>query len=151
MKAQKNIFKGDDKKWKENDAIYIYRVLTQVHTRISFKAMSITNSFVNYIFEQIAAKASKLAHCSKRSTITKCEMQTAVNFVATTICGTGSLMVQQICGTGSLMVQRLCQIYELLTDCSIDPILMDNVQLPCSSDHSITSDTIPNALMWELF
>ena len=42
---------------KESYAIYIYKVLRQVHpdTGISSKAMSIMNSFVNDIFERIAA------------------------------------------------------------------------------------------------
>ncbi len=41
---------------KETYAIYIYKVLKQVHpdTGISSKAMSIMNSFVNDIFERIA-------------------------------------------------------------------------------------------------
>uniref|UniRef100_A0A1B0C9A7 Core Histone H2A/H2B/H3 domain-containing protein n=1 Tax=Lutzomyia longipalpis TaxID=7200 RepID=A0A1B0C9A7_LUTLO len=43
----------------ESYAIYIYKVLKQVHpdTGISSKAMSIMNSFVNDIFERIAAEA----------------------------------------------------------------------------------------------
>ncbi|KAJ9587471.1 hypothetical protein L9F63_028277 [Diploptera punctata] len=70
-KAQKNISKGDKKKKrkrKESYAIYIYKVLKQVHpdTGISSKAMSIMNSFVNDIFERIAAEASRLAHYNKR-------------------------------------------------------------------------------------
>ncbi|KAA5556891.1 hypothetical protein F3G51_32340, partial [Pseudomonas aeruginosa] len=75
-KAQKNISKTDKKKKKhkrkESYAIYIYKVLKQVHpdTGISSKAMSIMNSFVNDIFERIAAEASRLAHYNKRSTIT---------------------------------------------------------------------------------
>ena len=52
------------KKRKESYAIYIYKVLKQVHpdTGVSSKAMSIMNSFVNDIFERIAAEASRLAH-----------------------------------------------------------------------------------------
>ena len=75
-KATKAIAKGDKKKKKgkrkESYAIYIYKVLKQVHpdTGISSKAMSIMNSFVNDLFERIAAEASKLAHYNKRSTIT---------------------------------------------------------------------------------
>ena len=52
-KAQKNISKTDKKKKKrkrkESCAIYIYKVLKQVHpdTGISSKAISIMNSFVN--------------------------------------------------------------------------------------------------------
>eukprot|EP00095_Tigriopus_kingsejongensis_P006510 snap_masked-scaffold172_size289735-processed-gene-0.1 protein:Tk06510 transcript:snap_masked-scaffold172_size289735-processed-gene-0.1-mRNA-1 annotation:"histone h2b-like" len=85
-KAQKNIAKGDKKKSrkrKESYAIYIYKVLKQVHpdTGISSKAMSIMNSFVNDIFERIASEASRLAHYNKRSTITSREIQTAVRLL----------------------------------------------------------------------
>ena len=49
-------------KRKESYAIYIYKVLKQVHpdTGISSKAMGIMNSFVNDIFERIATEASRL-------------------------------------------------------------------------------------------
>ncbi|EDV44833.1 uncharacterized protein Dana_GF21521 [Drosophila ananassae] len=62
-KAQKNITKNDKKKKrkrKESYAIYIYKVLKQVHpdTGISSKAMSIMNSFVNDILELYAAEGS---------------------------------------------------------------------------------------------
>lgn len=85
-KAQKNIAKGDKKKKrrrKESYAIYIYKVLKQVHpdTGVSSKAMSIMNSFVNDIFERIAAEASRLSHYNKRSTITSREIQTAVRLL----------------------------------------------------------------------
>ena len=86
-KAQKAITKGDKKKKKgkrkESYAIYIYKVLKQVHpdTGVSSKAMSIMNSFVNDLFERIAAEASKLAHYNKRSTITSREIQTAVRLL----------------------------------------------------------------------
>ena len=45
-----------------------FQVLKQVHpdTGVSSKAMSIMNSFVNDLFERIAAEASKLAHYNKR-------------------------------------------------------------------------------------
>ncbi|KAL3290494.1 hypothetical protein HHI36_023835 [Cryptolaemus montrouzieri] len=85
--AQKNISKSDKRKKrkrKESYAIYIYKVLKQVHpdTGISSKAMSIMNSFVNDIFERIAAEASRLAHYNyKRSTITSREIQTAVRLL----------------------------------------------------------------------
>ena len=70
-------------KRKESYAIYIYKVLKQVHpdTGVSSKAMSIMNSFVNDIFERIAAEASRLAHYNKRSTITSREIQTAVRLL----------------------------------------------------------------------
>ena len=74
------------------------QVLKQVHpdTGVSSKAMSIMNSFVNDLFERIAAEASKLAHYNKRyfyngsgvlilhccrSTITSREIQTAVRLL----------------------------------------------------------------------
>ena len=86
-KAQKKISKGGDKKRnkkrKEAYAIYIYKVLKQVHpdTGVSSKAMSIMNSFVNDIFSRIAAEASRLAHYNKRSTITSREIQTSVRLL----------------------------------------------------------------------
>ena len=117
-KATKTVAKGDKKKRKgkrkESYAIYIYKVnvcsngfiliflvqvLKQVHpdTGVSSKAMSIMNSFVNDLFERIAAEASKLAHYNKRwivvflfcvltipsprSTITSREIQTAVRLM----------------------------------------------------------------------
>merc|ERR1711936_1533825 len=71
------------KKRKESYAIYIYKVLKQVHpdTGGSSKAMSIMNSFVNDIFERIAAESSRLAHYNKRSTISSREIQTAVRLL----------------------------------------------------------------------
>ncbi|KAK2913301.1 hypothetical protein Q8A67_001700 [Cirrhinus molitorella] len=68
---------------KESYAIYVYKVLKQVHpdTGISSKVMGIINSFVNDIFEHIAGKSSRLAHYNKRSTITSKEIQTAVRLL----------------------------------------------------------------------
>lgn len=85
-KASKNIQKGDKKrkkKRKESYAIYIYKVMKQVHpdTGISSKAMSIMNSFANDIFERIASESSRLAHYNKRTTITSREIQTAVRLL----------------------------------------------------------------------
>uniref|UniRef100_A0A9J8CG63 Histone H2B n=1 Tax=Cyprinus carpio carpio TaxID=630221 RepID=A0A9J8CG63_CYPCA len=70
-------------RWKESYAIYVYKVLKQVHpdTGISSKAMGIMNSFVNDIFERIAGESSRLAHYNKRSTITSREIQTAVRLL----------------------------------------------------------------------
>merc|ERR1712112_771244 len=91
-KASKAISKGEgrgrkggknNKRRKESYAIYIYKVLKQVHpdTGVSSKAMSIMNSFVNDLFERIAGEASRLAHYNKRSTITSREIQTAVRLL----------------------------------------------------------------------
>merc|ERR1712071_287481 len=75
--------KKSRKKRKESYAIYIYKVLKQVHpdTGISSKAMSIMNSFVNDIFERIVAESSRLAKYNKRSTISSREIQTAVRLL----------------------------------------------------------------------
>ncbi|XP_049446926.1 histone H2B-like [Epinephelus fuscoguttatus] len=65
---------------KESYSIYVYKVLKQVQPNIgiSSKAMGIMNSFLSDIFEHIA-KASRLAHYNKRSTITSKRIQTAVH------------------------------------------------------------------------
>merc|ERR1712127_32676 len=85
-KATKAVAKDGKKrkhKRKESYAIYIYKVLKQVHpdTGVSSKAMSIMNSFVNDLFERIAAESSRLAHYNKRSTITSREIQTSVRLL----------------------------------------------------------------------
>ena len=88
VKAAKTVDKkkGEKKrksKRKESYAIYIYKVLKQVHpdTGVSSKAMSVMNSFVNDLFERIAAEASRLAHYNKKSTITSREIQTSVRLL----------------------------------------------------------------------
>lgn len=82
-KAARSTDKKRRRKRRESYSIYIYKVLRQVHpdTGVSSKAMSIMNSFVNDIFERIAAEASRLAHYNKRSTITSREIQTAVRLL----------------------------------------------------------------------
>ncbi|KAL7370749.1 hypothetical protein ABVT39_009994 [Epinephelus coioides] len=85
--ATKNVSKSGNKKRRtkrrESYAIYVYKVLKQVHpdTGISSKAMGIMNSFVSDIFERIAGESSRLAHYNKRSTITSREIQTAVRLL----------------------------------------------------------------------
>ena len=71
------------KKRKESYSIYIYKVLKQVHpdTGISSKGMLIMNSFVNDIFERIAAESAKLAKYNTKSTISSREIQTAVRLL----------------------------------------------------------------------
>ena len=82
--------KGDKKKKKTRRgkpsysyAIYIKRVLKQVHpdTGLHPKAMSVLNSMNIDLFERIAAEASRLAHCNKKSTITSREIETAVKLL----------------------------------------------------------------------
>lgn len=48
---------------------------------ISTKAMSILNSFVNDIFDRVAAEATRLAIYNKRKTITSREIQTTVRLL----------------------------------------------------------------------
>ena len=75
--------KSNRRKRKESYAIYIYKVLKQVHpdTGISSKAMVIMNSFVTDIFERIATESSRLAHYNKKSTITSREIQTSIRLL----------------------------------------------------------------------
>ena len=78
--------KGEGKrkrKRKETYAVYIYKVLKQVHpdTGISSKAMSIMNSFVNDIFERIASESARLSIHNGKSTISSREIQTGVRLL----------------------------------------------------------------------
>ena len=68
---------------KESYGTFIYRVMKQVHpdVGISSKAMSIMNSFVNDIFEQIASEASRLAQQNKKKTVSSREIQTSVRLL----------------------------------------------------------------------
>ncbi|GBG70472.1 hypothetical protein CBR_g45361 [Chara braunii] len=88
VKAEKKVVKEGGKKKRvkkstETYKMYIYKVLKQVHpdTGISSKAMSIMNSFVNDIFEKLAAESSRLARYNKKPTITSREIQTAVRLI----------------------------------------------------------------------
>merc|ERR1711935_1043835 len=71
------------KKGVESFAVYIYRVLKQVHPEvgISKKSMSIMNSFINDVFERIAGEASRLVRYNKRQTLSSREVQTAVRLI----------------------------------------------------------------------
>ena len=82
-KSKPDLSKKRHKKRKESYAIYIYKVLKQVHpdTGISSKAMSIMNSFVNDIFDRIANESSKLAAHNGRSTISSRKIQTSVRLL----------------------------------------------------------------------
>merc|ERR1712167_536852 len=75
--------KGSRKKRVESFAVYIYRVLKQVHpeTGISKKSMSIMNSFINDVFDRIASESSRLVRYSKRHTLSSREVQTAVRLL----------------------------------------------------------------------
>ena len=86
VKPTKGVKAGEGKRKrrrKETYAIYIYKVLKQVHpdTGISSKAMSIMNSFVNDIFQRIANESSKLSNLNGRSTVSSREVQTSVRLL----------------------------------------------------------------------
>ena len=70
-------------KQKETYAIYIYKLLKQVHptTGISTKAINIMDSFVNCIFERIAHESSVLSRINGSSKISSCEIQASVQRV----------------------------------------------------------------------
>ena len=71
------------KRRSETFAIYIFKVLKQVHpdVGISKKAMNIMNSFINDSFERIALESSKLVRFNKRRTLSSREVQTAVKLL----------------------------------------------------------------------
>merc|ERR1712028_67738 len=75
--------KATKKERVESFAVYIYRVLKQVHPEvgISKKSMSIMNSFINDVFERIAGEASRLVRYNKRQTLSSREVQTAVRLI----------------------------------------------------------------------
>merc|ERR1711890_194911 len=75
--------KSRKKKRAETFAIYIYKVLKQVHpdVGVSKKAMNIMNSFINDSFERIALESSKLVRFNKRRTLSSREVQTAVKLL----------------------------------------------------------------------
>jgi histone H2B len=68
---------------KESFAIYIYRVLKQVHPdlSISSRGMQVMNSLVMDIFQRLAAEAARLARYNRRATLTSREVQTAVRLL----------------------------------------------------------------------
>merc|ERR1712072_228298 len=82
-KASKKAAIVKKKKRVESFAVYIYRVLKQVHpeTGISKRSMSIMNSFIYDIFEKIAGEASKLVRYNKKHTLSSREVQTAVRLL----------------------------------------------------------------------
>ncbi|KAL0476384.1 hypothetical protein AKO1_006315 [Acrasis kona] len=75
--------KGRKKARHESYSTYIYKVLRQVHQDIgiSNKAMSIMNSFINDIFERIAAEAANLVRINGGKTLSSREIQTAVRLI----------------------------------------------------------------------
>jgi histone H2B len=72
--------KDNKAKKKETYAVYIYKLLKQVHPNmlISKKSMVIMDGFVNCIFERIARESSLLSRSNGRSAISSCEIQASV-------------------------------------------------------------------------
>ena len=83
VKGKKEGARTHKRKRHETFAIYIYKVLRQVHpeTGISKKAMNIMNSFINDIFDRIAIEGSKLVRYNSRRTLSSREVQTAVKLL----------------------------------------------------------------------
>ncbi|CAG9309949.1 unnamed protein product [Blepharisma stoltei] len=81
--AVKSVDKKKGKKRSETFALYIYRVLKQVHPDIgiSKRSMSIMNSFINDIFERVCFEASKLVRYEKKRTLSSREVQTSVRLI----------------------------------------------------------------------
>ena len=83
----KAISKGDKKKKKgkrkESYAIYIYKVLKQVHpdTGISSKGMVVMCNFISDLFERIGNEAANVCRFSKKQTLSSREVQTAVRLI----------------------------------------------------------------------
>lgn len=71
------------RKRRETYGSYIYNVLKQVHpdVGISTNAMGIMNSFVNDIFERIAAESQRLTQSNNKRTISSREIQTSVRLL----------------------------------------------------------------------
>ena len=82
-KAEGDHQKKKNRKRVETFALYIYKVLKQVHPEIgiSRKAMSIMNSFIHDTFDKLALEASKLVRFNKRRTLSSREVQTGVKLL----------------------------------------------------------------------
>merc|ERR1712166_128120 len=77
------VTKRHRKKRFESYAIYIYKVLKNIHSDvgISKKAMNVMNSFVNDLFERVALEASKLCRYHGKQTLSSHDIQSAVKLI----------------------------------------------------------------------
>ena len=77
------VAKRHRKKRFESYAIYIYKVLKNIHpdVGISKKAMNVMNSFVNDLFERVALEASKLARYHGKLTLSSHDIQSSVKLI----------------------------------------------------------------------
>mmetsp|Transcript_56949 Transcript_56949/g.161584 ORF Transcript_56949/g.161584 Transcript_56949/m.161584 type:complete len:163 (+) Transcript_56949:101-589(+) len=71
------------KKRKETFAIYIYKVLRQIHSDIgiSKRGMGIMNSFMQDIFDRMATESTKLLRTDKKRTLSSREIETAARLM----------------------------------------------------------------------
>merc|ERR1711957_429906 len=67
----------------ESYAIYIYKVLKQIHPEcsISKRGMQIMNSFMNDVFDRTATEATRLLRTMKRRTLSSREVETSVRLM----------------------------------------------------------------------
>merc|ERR1712039_968511 len=74
---------GRRKKGVESYAIYVYKVLKQIHPEcgISKRGMHVMNSFMNDIFDQVATEAIRLARTMKKKTLSSREVETATRLL----------------------------------------------------------------------
>eukprot|EP00742_Colponemidia_sp_Colp-10_P006760 GILJ01007245.1.p2 GENE.GILJ01007245.1~~GILJ01007245.1.p2 ORF type:complete len:111 (+),score=30.97 GILJ01007245.1:59-391(+) len=85
--ATKSVSKGAKKtnarKPKRSWSTYIKRSLKQVNKDLSLsgKSVKVVNSYVNDLFERIAAEAAVLVRANKKRTLGSAEIQTAVRLI----------------------------------------------------------------------
>ena len=81
QKAQ--IHKKQKRKNFQSFSLYIYKVLKSISNDIgiSKKGMSVINSLVADMFEQVALEASKLVRSQKKRTLSSQDIQTAVKLL----------------------------------------------------------------------
>ena len=86
--TKKGTPKAENKKVKrhrknETFSVYIYKVLKQVHqdTGITKTSMSIMNSFIYDMFDQICLEASKLVRNNKKHTLSAREIKSSIQLL----------------------------------------------------------------------
>jgi len=83
--SNRKVTKQVKKKKKRNEtfALYIYKVLKQIHpeTGISAKSMAIMNSFIIDIFERVCNESVRLIMYTRRRTLSSREIKTAVRLM----------------------------------------------------------------------
>ena len=83
MAVKKMVTKTQRKKKFSSFNLYIYKVLKSISNDIgiSKKGMSVINSLVSDMFDQIAVEASKLSRCQKKKTLSANDIQSAVKLL----------------------------------------------------------------------